>query len=103
MRWESWSGGESQRLQLAANLGLSNLIMQQAGLINTIEFFDEPSIHLSPEGMMDLANLLHDRAINEDKRIWIVDHAAITNFGEFRGVITVRKTKNGSQLDFTRN
>lgn len=103
VRWESWSGGESQRLQLAANLGLSNLIMQQAGLINTIEFFDEPSIHLSPEGMMDLANLLHDRAINEDKRIWIVDHAAITNFGEFRGVITVRKTKNGSQLDFTRN
>lgn len=100
VRWESWSGGESQRLQLAANVGLSNLIMQQAGLVNTIEFYDEPSTHLSPEGMMDLANLLHDRAINEEKQIWIVDHAAITNFGEFKGIVTVRKTKNGSELEF---
>jgi len=98
VRWENWSGGETQRLQLAGDMGLSNLIMQGAGLSNTIEFYDEPSTHLSPEGMMDLADLLHERAVNEGKRIWIVDHASITNFGGFEGVITVEKTKNGSAI-----
>lgn len=98
VRWESWSGGETQRLQLAGDLGLANLIMQRAGLRNTIEFFDEPSTHLSPEGMMDLANMLHERAIEEDKIIWIVDHTSITNFGEFEKTITVEKTENGSSI-----
>lgn len=100
VRWENWSGGETQRLQLAGDLGLANLIMQQAGLTNTIEFYDEPSTHLSPEGMMDLANMLHDRAISEQKRIWIVDHGSITNFGDFRGIITARKDGNGSSITY---
>lgn len=98
VRWENWSGGETQRLQLAGDLGLSNLIMTQAGLINTIELYDEPSTHLSVEGMVDLANLLHDRAINEQKTIWIIDHAEIANFGDFKGVISVEKGKNGSRI-----
>lgn len=98
VRWESWSGGETKRLELAGDLGLANLIMQQAGLRNTIEFYDEPSSHLSPEGMMDLANMLHERAVNEGKRIWIVDHAAVSNFGEFESIITARKDKNGTSI-----
>jgi DNA repair exonuclease SbcCD ATPase subunit len=101
VKWENWSGGETQRLQLAGDIGLSNLIMHQAGLQNTIEFFDEPSTHLSQEGMLDLANMLHERALNEDKAIWIVDHAAIQNFGNFQGVIKVRKDNDGSSLSFT--
>lgn len=100
VRWENWSGGETQRLQLAGDIGLSNLIMHQAGLHSTIEFFDEPSTHLSQEGMLDLANMLHERALNENKAIWIVDHAAIQNFGDFQGIIKVRKDKNGSSLSF---
>lgn len=98
VKWENWSGGETQRLQLAGDLGLSNLIMQQAGLRNEFEVFDEPSTHLSPEGMMDLADTLHERALAEGKRIWIVDHAAITNFGDFEGTIIARKTENGSSI-----
>lgn len=98
VKWESWSGGETQRLQLAGDLGLANLIMQRAGLNNTIEFFDEPSTHLSPEGMLDLANMLHERALEEEKCIWIADHASITNFGEFEGIITAEKDKNGSSI-----
>ena len=96
VRWENWSGGETQRLQLAGDLGLANLIITRAGLTSKFEAYDEPSTHLSPEGMMDLANLLHERAVAEDKQIWIVDHAAITNFGDFQGVITARKGKDGS-------
>lgn len=98
VRWESWSGGETQRLQLAGDLGLSNLIMHQHGLSNTIEIYDEPSTHLSSEGMLDLANMLYERAISENKRIWIVDHTAITNFGEFEGTITAMKDHNGSTI-----
>ncbi len=98
VRWENWSGGETQRLQLAGDLGLANLIMQQAGLANTIEVFDEPSTHLSVEGMADLANLLHERALSDGKRIWIVDHTSITNFGEFEQIIKVRKDKHGSRI-----
>lgn len=100
VRWESWSGGETQRLQLAGDLGLSNLIMTTLGLTNSIEFFDEPSTHLSQEGMLDLAGLLQDRALTEDKAIWIVDHTTITNFGDFKGTITVRKDKHGSQISY---
>ena len=103
VRWENWSGGETQRLQLAGTLGLANLIMQANGLQNHIEFFDEPSTHLSPEGMLDLANTLHERAMIEGKQIWIVDHAAITNFGDFEGIIEVEKTKNGSAVTFNPN
>lgn len=98
VKWENWSGGETQRLQLAGDLGLSNLILQQAGLRSEIQFLDEPSTHLSPEGMLDLADTLHDRAISEGKRIWIADHAAIANYGSFEGIITVRKDSNGSSI-----
>lgn len=98
VKWENWSGGETQRLQLAGDLGLSNLIMQQAGLRSEIEFYDEPSTHLSPEGMMDLADTLHDRAVSEGKRIWIADHATIASFGDFEGIITARKDENGSSI-----
>lgn len=98
VRWESWSGGETQRLELAGTLGLANLIMQQAGLQNKIELFDEPTKHLSGEGRDDLANTLHERAIAEGKKIWIADHSAISNFGAFKDTITVRKSKNGSSI-----
>lgn len=98
VKWESWSGGETQRLQLAGDLGLANLIMQQAGLTSTIEFYDEPSTHLSKEGMLDLANMLHDRAVTDKKQIWIIDHAAITNFGEFQGRIHAEKSRVGATI-----
>jgi len=103
VRWENWSGGETQRLQLAGDMGLSNLIMTQAGLSNTIEFYDEPSTHLSHEGMLDLAALLHERAFAEGKQIWIVDHTTITNFSKFKGIITATKDSNGSSIKYEPN
>jgi DNA repair exonuclease SbcCD ATPase subunit len=101
VRWENWSGGETQRLQLAGDLGLANLIMVQNGLVNTFEAYDEPSQHLSPEGMMDLANLLHERAVTENKTIWIADHTSIANFGDFQGIIKIKKDDNGSSITYS--
>ena len=98
VRWEAWSGGEAQRLQLAGDLGLANLIMRQAGLYSTVEFHDEPSKHLSKAGLMDLAETLHQRAIDDGKRIFLVDHN-MPEFGEFAGVITVTKGAEGSAIE----
>lgn len=97
LRYESYSGGETQRLRLAGDLGLANLIMERAGLANTIEFYDEPSQHLSQEGLLDLAETLSQRAETQGKRIFLVDHNII-DFSGFAGTYTVTKDENGSHL-----
>ena len=97
VKFETWSGGEGQRLQLAGDLGLANLIMNKAGLSNAVEFYDEPSKHLSRSGLLDLAETLHQRAVNEGRRIFLIDHHTL-EFGEFAGTYTVVKTKEGSEI-----
>lgn len=99
IKLEAWSGGETQRLRLAGDLGLANLIMERAGLRNTIEFFDEPSAHMTQGGLLDLAETLAQRAETEGKRIFLVDHHAI-DFGGFQGVITITKDEKGSHLTY---
>jgi DNA repair exonuclease SbcCD ATPase subunit len=97
VRFESWCGGETQRLCTAADIGLSNLIMERAGLENQIEFYDEVTTHLSAEGMQDLVETLAHRAETENKRIFIVDHN-VFDYGGFAGVITIVKNKSGSEI-----
>ena len=99
VQFEEWSGGETQRLRLAGDLGLSNLIMERAGLTGMIEFYDEPSKHMSPQGLLDLAETLHQRALDTGKRIFLVDHHLI-DFGDLAGVLTVIKDDKGSRLDY---
>lgn len=96
VKFEAWSGGETQRLRLAGDLGLANLIMERAGLTSTIECFDEPSRHLSQEGMLDLAETLHQRAIDQQKRILVIEHNLLDY--PYTGAITVVKDAKGSHL-----
>jgi len=98
VRWESFSGGETQRLRQAGDFGLANLILAQAGLMSTIEFFDEPTQHMSQEGWNDLADTLHQRALLEKKTIWMIDHN-IPDFGDFAETIKVIKDDNGSRFE----
>jgi DNA repair exonuclease SbcCD ATPase subunit len=98
VRFEAYSGGATQRLRMAGDLGLANLIMLRAGLTSGVEFFDEPSRHLSTEGQLDLAETLMQRALTDKKAIWLVDHNLI-DFG-FTGTLTVVKTAAGSQLSY---
>lgn len=100
IKFEAWSGGETQRLRLAGDLGLANLIMQRAGLISSVELFDEPSQHLSNEGLLDLAEALHERAITSNKVIFLVDHRLL-DFGDFSGRFVAVKDKTGSRLETT--
>jgi DNA repair exonuclease SbcCD ATPase subunit len=97
IRFETFSGGESQLFRLAGALGLSNLICERAGLVNKIEILDEPSSHLSKEAVLSLTELLHQRAIQTDRRIFLIDHSAI-EFGDFQSVITVVKDAEGSRI-----
>lgn len=99
VKLEAWSGGETQRLRLAGNLGLSNLIMERAGLTSRIEFYDEFSAHMTDGGVHDMLDTLHARAIATGRSIWVVDHR-IVDYADFAGVLTATKTSEGSQLQY---
>jgi DNA repair exonuclease SbcCD ATPase subunit len=96
-KYETFSGGETQLLRLAGSLGLANLIMERAGLINKQEFYDEPSSHLSKEAVANLCETLQQRAESTNRQIWLVDHTAL-DFGGFKEVLTVTKGKQGSTI-----
>jgi len=96
--WESWSGGESQRLRLAGTFGLSNLMLSRIGIEPNIEIYDEPSTWMSEKGIENLINLLKDRSRSEKKQIWLTDHRNLDSYGGFDGIVTVEKYSNGSVI-----
>jgi DNA repair exonuclease SbcCD ATPase subunit len=95
--WESWSGGEAHRLRLAGALALSEVLLARAGASCNIEVLDEPTRHLSPEGVSDLCEFLADRAHTLKKSIYLIDHMAIEST-YFDQIITVSKDKHGSSI-----
>lgn len=97
--WESWSGGESQRLLLAGSIGLSNLIFSKYGVFPNIEVWDEPSSWLSEEGIHDLLDTLAFRAVQEQKQVWVADQRFL-EYGNFDNMITVVKDKKGSHIEY---
>lgn len=99
IRYEAFSGGETQRLRLAGDFGFADLILQRAGLVGCIEVHDEPSEHMSTEGLADLIEILRERAESQQKKIWLVDHSSF-DYGDFAGVLTARRTEAGSELLF---
>lgn len=98
--WEAWSGGESQRLRVAAQQGLGNLIRQRTGSPFNIEVWDEPTNWMSPQGVTDLLDSLAERAAREGRQIWIVDHRTL-GYSNFAGSAGVIKTKAGSHFDLS--
>lgn len=95
--WDAWSGGEKQRLRLAANAGLSDLVRARTGCDFPVEVWDEPTNGLSPEGKVDLFEYLAARAHAEQRVVFLLDHQA-HDFGGFTGTCTVIKTPSGSRI-----
>src|SRR4029077_19584673 len=62
VRWKCWSGGEGQRLRLVGALALSDVLLNHAGITTNLEVLDEPTSHLSQEGVRDLLPFLAERA-----------------------------------------
>lgn len=99
MPWETWSGGETQRLRLAGAMGVMGLLLGQRGCLPNVEVWDEPTAHLSEEGIEDLLDLLVDRAERLGKQIWLVDHRSL-DYGEFTGEICIVKGRKGSVINW---
>jgi len=96
--WESYSGGESQRLQLAVTFGLAEVLLARGGISTDFEVLDEPTIHMAQEGIEDLLECLRDRATELNRRIFLIDHHALS-VGAFDGMLTVVKKKDGIHLE----
>jgi DNA repair exonuclease SbcCD ATPase subunit len=96
--FENYAGGVSQRWQLATTSGLSEILLARSGIDTDFEIFDEPTTHLSSEGIDDLLECLRDRALTQKRRIYLIDHHVLDR-GAFDGVFTVIKDKNGIRLE----
>jgi DNA repair exonuclease SbcCD ATPase subunit len=99
VKWESWSGGEGQRLRIVGALALSETLMNYAGVECGLEILDEPTQHLSPEGVRDLCDYLAQRAQGLRRQTFYVDHQSVES-ARFASVLTVIKTPTGaSQIE----
>lgn len=97
VKWQNYSGGERQRLQLAMAFGLSEVILDRVGINPNIEVLDEPTHHTSTEGVDDLLERLHERAAELGRAIYFCDHHSFDR-GIFDGTLLVTKGRGGSKL-----
>jgi len=95
--WDSWSGGESQRLRLAASMGLANLIKSHTGCTLNFEVWDEPTTSMSSNGVVSFLDKLKDRSNTENLQIWIIDHTTL-GYNDFDSIVKVVKTSEGSRI-----
>lgn len=93
VKWESWSGGEAQRLRLVSALALSEVLLNYAGVLPNLEILDEPTRGLSNTN--GLVEILANRAAQLNKIVILIDHRTIES-ASFDSTITVTKTKKGS-------
>lgn len=96
IRWESWSGGETQRLRVAGAKGLANLIRARRGARWDLEVWDEPFAHLSDDGARSMLALLQTGG--NIRQVWVIEHRPIVSYGQFRGIVTVTKTKKAGSI-----
>lgn len=95
VRWESWSGGEGQRLLIVGAIALSQTLLRRAGIECDLLVLDEPTRHMSEEGVAETVDYLisHGR----DAQIFYVDHQVVES-NRFASVITVEKNDGGSKI-----
>lgn len=94
--WEVWSGGEKQRMRIAATMGMSAVILGGLAIDTNIEVWDEPCMHMSGAGIDALMEALHDRALALKRQVWLIEHRAI-NYG-FDGTVRIIKRKSGVEI-----
>lgn len=97
IRWETVSGGEGTRWQLAVTFALSEILLMRAGLTTNVELIDEPTRHLDQNGIDDLLEALRDRAHDLKRAIFFIDHRSLDR-GNFDGIILIQKDETGSHI-----
>lgn len=98
--WESWSGGEAQRLRIATQMGLASQGRDHTGTQFGLEVWDEPTDGMEAEGVHALLTALAARAQREQRQIWVVDHSKV-GFAGFAGVAVATKTSRGTVFDLS--
>jgi DNA repair exonuclease SbcCD ATPase subunit len=93
---EELSGGEKKRYQLACALGLVELLSSRGSSWST-EVWDEPSDSLNPGGVEKLMEVLRERALAENKTIFISDHNP-ASFAGFDRFVRVVKDQQGHSI-----
>lgn len=93
MPLEALSGGERARLRLASAFALSDFLLRRRSLVCNVEVYDEPTQHLSREGIDMIVELLADRAQQSGKQIWLVDHNVLVS-SKFASTVCL-ELKNG--------
>ena len=96
--WESFSGGERQRLRMAFLFGLQSFMTQRTGVEPSLLFVDEPTTWLSEGGIGDMLNFLAMKAKRDNLQVWLADHRTL-DFGDFAGHLVVVKTAEGSHIE----
>ena len=94
VRWESWSGGEGQRLKIIGAATLSDVLLSHVGAACNVECWDESSSFMSDGGVEDFVEFLANRAEDQQKVIFMVDHVARES-ARFASTITITKGTNG--------
>lgn len=94
---QTLSAGERQRLRLAASFSVSDFLLRRRSLMCNIEVYDEPTSHLSPEGIDSVVELLRLRAQQSQKQIWLVDHHAIQSTA-FAGTVVLELKKGRTSI-----
>jgi DNA repair exonuclease SbcCD ATPase subunit len=95
VRWEAWSGGEGQRLLIAGAMALSEVLLRHAGIECDLLVLDEPTRHMSKEGVADTVDYLVERG--RDGQVFYVDHQVVES-NRFASVITIEKDDDGSKI-----
>jgi DNA repair exonuclease SbcCD ATPase subunit len=97
VKWESWSGGERQRLKLVGSLALSDVLLGQVGIETNLEVLDEPAVYWASEGVQELCAFLATRAREREKTIFYIEHQAVES-SSFSEVLTVVKDGQGAYI-----
>jgi len=95
--WTAWSGGERQRLRLAAQLGLANLVLNRRGVQTNLQVFDEPTAWLSQEGVRSLLDVLQGWAMDSGRALWLLDHRTL-HYSDFAVRHSIIMHKGTSRL-----
>jgi DNA repair exonuclease SbcCD ATPase subunit len=98
VRFESWSGGEGQRLRLVGALALADVLLAHAGVQTQLTILDEPTQHLSMVGINDLVDSLRDWTRYSQRSVFFTDHRVLES-RRFTSTLTVTRDQDGVHIN----
>lgn len=89
--WDAYSGGEGQRVRIAVQLAVGELVFRRRGVWPKVQVFDEPTSWLSVEGVDQVMSSLAGWAETTGRRVIVCDHRALDSHGAVQAVVRVER------------